>query len=152
MPVMDGISCTREIRRLEAAGVITRHIPIIAVTAYARAAQVENARAAGVVSPYLLTLPHLTLPILPTDQEMDRQAGRQAGRRINDSLILVRLSTTISTTDTRCTTTGRHDIQAVPPVSACTQDRGARRAVVRNDQASERASECYVLMHDPMFI
>jgi CheY-like chemotaxis protein len=50
MPVMDGISCTREIRRLERAGVITQHIPIIAVTAYARPEQVENAKAAGVVS------------------------------------------------------------------------------------------------------
>ncbi|KAK3355665.1 putative histidine kinase group protein [Neurospora tetraspora] len=48
MPVMDGMSCTREIRRLENAGVITRHIPIIAVTAYARPEQVESARAAGV--------------------------------------------------------------------------------------------------------
>ncbi|KAH7634237.1 putative histidine kinase group protein [Sordaria sp. MPI-SDFR-AT-0083] len=48
MPVMDGMSCTREIRRLEGAGVITRHIPIIAVTAYARPEQVESARAAGV--------------------------------------------------------------------------------------------------------
>ncbi|KAK3397458.1 putative histidine kinase group protein [Sordaria brevicollis] len=48
MPVMDGMSCTREIRRLEDAGVITRHIPIIAVTAYARPEQVESARAAGV--------------------------------------------------------------------------------------------------------
>jgi PAS domain S-box-containing protein len=50
MPVMDGISCTREIRRLEAEGTITQHIPIIAVTAYARPEQVENAKAAGVVS------------------------------------------------------------------------------------------------------
>ena len=50
MPVMDGISCTREIRRLEAEGIITQHIPIIAVTAYARPEQVENAKAAGVVS------------------------------------------------------------------------------------------------------
>jgi PAS domain S-box-containing protein len=54
MPVMDGISCTREIRRLEAEGAITQHIPIIAVTAYARPEQVENAKAAGVVSFILL--------------------------------------------------------------------------------------------------
>jgi PAS domain S-box-containing protein len=50
MPIMDGMSCTREIRRLEDEGVITHHIPIIAVTAYARPEQVENAKAAGVVS------------------------------------------------------------------------------------------------------
>jgi len=50
MPVMDGMSCTREIRRLESLGVLTQHIPIIAVTAYARPEQIENAKAAGVVS------------------------------------------------------------------------------------------------------
>lgn len=50
MPVMDGMSCTREIRRLEREGVLTRHIPIIAVTAYARPEQIDNAKAAGVVS------------------------------------------------------------------------------------------------------
>ncbi|KAK0731525.1 hypothetical protein B0H67DRAFT_457746, partial [Lasiosphaeris hirsuta] len=48
MPVMDGMSCTREIRRLEHEGVITHHVPIIAVTAYARPEQIENAKAAGV--------------------------------------------------------------------------------------------------------
>ncbi|KAH6634016.1 hypothetical protein B0J18DRAFT_360143 [Chaetomium sp. MPI-SDFR-AT-0129] len=48
MPVMDGISCTRKIRELEAAGIITHHIPIIAVTAYARPEQVASAKAAGV--------------------------------------------------------------------------------------------------------
>lgn len=50
MPVMDGMTCTREIRRLEGVGVITHHIPIIAVTAYARPEQIENAKTAGVVS------------------------------------------------------------------------------------------------------
>ncbi|KAK5657051.1 hypothetical protein OQA88_3577 [Cercophora sp. LCS_1] len=48
MPVMDGMSCTREIRRLEREGIITQHIPIIAVTAYARPEQIENAKVAGV--------------------------------------------------------------------------------------------------------
>ncbi len=52
MPIMDGMSCTRKIRRLESEGVITRHIPIIAVTAYARPEQIDNAKAAGVVSLY----------------------------------------------------------------------------------------------------
>jgi CheY-like chemotaxis protein len=50
MPVMDGMSCTKEIRRLEKLGVLTHHIPIIAVTAYARPEQIESAKAAGVVS------------------------------------------------------------------------------------------------------
>jgi PAS domain S-box-containing protein len=50
MPVMDGMTCARKIRELEAEGTISRHIPIIAVTAYARPQQIANAKAAGVVS------------------------------------------------------------------------------------------------------
>lgn len=49
MPEMDGITCTREIRRLEREGAITRHIPIIAATAYARPEQIADAKAAGMV-------------------------------------------------------------------------------------------------------
>jgi CheY-like chemotaxis protein len=33
MPIMGGIECTKEIRRLQANGIIRKHIPIIAVTA-----------------------------------------------------------------------------------------------------------------------
>ncbi|KAB5578565.1 hypothetical protein GE09DRAFT_555671 [Coniochaeta sp. 2T2.1] len=47
MPVMDGITCAKRIRKLEADGIISRHIPIIAVTAYARPEQIANAKAAG---------------------------------------------------------------------------------------------------------
>lgn len=50
MPVMDGMTCARKIRELEKNGTIVSHIPIIAVTAYARPEQIENAKAAGVVS------------------------------------------------------------------------------------------------------
>ncbi|KAI0160631.1 hypothetical protein GGR57DRAFT_388932 [Xylariaceae sp. FL1272] len=48
MPVMDGMTCARKIRELEREGTIVGHIPIIAVTAYARPEQIEDARAAGV--------------------------------------------------------------------------------------------------------
>ncbi|KAL6863011.1 hypothetical protein ACO1O0_003255 [Amphichorda felina] len=48
MPVMDGMTCARKIRELEQEGTITQHIPIIAVTAYARPEQIENAKAAGI--------------------------------------------------------------------------------------------------------
>ena len=48
MPVMDGLTCSRKIREFEAEGKITTHIPIIAVTAYARQKQIEDARAAGI--------------------------------------------------------------------------------------------------------
>lgn len=49
MPVMDGMTCARKIRELERNGIIVGHIPIIAVTAYARPEQIEDAKAAGVV-------------------------------------------------------------------------------------------------------
>ncbi|TPX19095.1 uncharacterized protein E0L32_011256 [Thyridium curvatum] len=48
MPVMDGMTCARKIRELEADGTIRGHVPIIAVTAYARPEQIENAKAAGI--------------------------------------------------------------------------------------------------------
>ena len=50
MPVMDGMTCARKIRELEREGTIVTHIPIIAVTAYARPEQIEDAKAAGIVS------------------------------------------------------------------------------------------------------
>lgn len=50
MPVMDGMTCARKIRELEREGTIVTHIPIIAVTAYARPEQIESAKAAGIVS------------------------------------------------------------------------------------------------------
>ncbi|KAH6697704.1 virulence sensor protein bvgS [Verticillium dahliae] len=48
MPVMDGMTCARRIRELEREGVLIDHIPIIAVTAYARPEQIEDAKAAGI--------------------------------------------------------------------------------------------------------
>ncbi|GAB0135425.1 hypothetical protein EsDP_00003764 [Epichloe bromicola] len=47
MPVMDGLTCARRIRELERQGTIIKHIPIIAVTAYARPEQVKKAQDAG---------------------------------------------------------------------------------------------------------
>ncbi|KAI4095128.1 MAG: hypothetical protein LQ344_001779 [Seirophora lacunosa] len=49
MPVMDGLTCAREIRKAQQAGEIIRHVPIIAVTANARSEQIEIARASGMV-------------------------------------------------------------------------------------------------------
>ncbi|CAI6081042.1 unnamed protein product [Clonostachys chloroleuca] len=48
MPVMDGMTCARKIRELEKEGTIVQHIPIIAVTAYARPEQIQSAKAAGI--------------------------------------------------------------------------------------------------------
>ncbi|KAH8742304.1 hypothetical protein F5883DRAFT_671880 [Diaporthe sp. PMI_573] len=47
MPVMDGTTCARTIRELEKQGVLTAHIPIIAVTAYVRPEQIGEALASG---------------------------------------------------------------------------------------------------------
>lgn len=50
MPVMDGLTCARKIRELEANGDVVRHVPIIAVTANARSEQIDTALAAGMVN------------------------------------------------------------------------------------------------------
>jgi signal transduction histidine kinase/CheY-like chemotaxis protein len=47
MPIMDGLTCTSEIRKLEFAGQLKGRIPIIAVTANVRQEQIDNAMNAG---------------------------------------------------------------------------------------------------------
>ena len=49
MPVMDGLTCARRIRELQAQGTLVEHVPIIAVTANARKEQIETSIAAGMV-------------------------------------------------------------------------------------------------------
>ncbi|KAH0354371.1 putative histidine kinase-like protein M3YPp, partial [Aureobasidium melanogenum] len=48
MPVMDGLSASREIRSLEKSGKLTRHVEIIAITANVRKGQVDCALDAGI--------------------------------------------------------------------------------------------------------
>ena len=50
MPIMDGLTCAIEIRKLQEQRKITRHVPIIAVTANAREEQIETALQSGMVS------------------------------------------------------------------------------------------------------
>ena len=50
MPVMDGLTCAMEIRKLQENKEITRHVPIIAVTANARGEQIDTALRSGMVS------------------------------------------------------------------------------------------------------
>ncbi|CAM1512004.1 Fc.00g095170.m01.CDS01 [Cosmosporella sp. VM-42] len=47
MPNMDGLTCVREIRKMEGEGSITKHVPVIAVTANVRAEQVQKAMQSG---------------------------------------------------------------------------------------------------------
>ena len=48
MPVLDGLSCTRQIRDFEREGSLKRHIQVLAITANARAEQIQSAFEAGV--------------------------------------------------------------------------------------------------------
>lgn len=48
MPVMDGLTASKEIRMLQRSGQLTKHIEIIAVTANARKEQVDHAMAVGI--------------------------------------------------------------------------------------------------------
>jgi CheY-like chemotaxis protein len=48
MPVMDGLTCTRQIREMERNGELNGHVPIIAVSANARREQIDMAKEAGV--------------------------------------------------------------------------------------------------------
>lgn len=48
MPIMDGLTCSKRIRDLQSSRDIVKHIPIIAVSANARAEQMKQALDAGV--------------------------------------------------------------------------------------------------------
>ncbi|GAB7350317.1 hypothetical protein MBLNU459_g0949t1 [Dothideomycetes sp. NU459] len=58
MPVMDGLTCARRIRKMQECGDICGHVPIIAITANARKEQITSALEAGmddvVTKPFLL--------------------------------------------------------------------------------------------------
>ncbi|OAA81599.1 ethylene receptor [Akanthomyces lecanii RCEF 1005] len=71
MPVMDGVTCARHIRELERSGTITKHIPIIAVTAYARPEQIANAKAAGIDD--VISKPFRIPELLPRINELVNQ-------------------------------------------------------------------------------
>lgn len=47
MPEMDGLTCCKRIREMEASGELTKHVPIIAVTANVRGEQIATARESG---------------------------------------------------------------------------------------------------------
>ncbi|KAJ4258048.1 hypothetical protein NW762_008188 [Fusarium torreyae] len=47
MPNMDGLTCVREIRRMQKEGLITQHVPVIAVTANVRDEQIRVALQSG---------------------------------------------------------------------------------------------------------
>lgn len=63
MPVLNGLDCARMIREMEAQGILKGHVPVIAVTANARAEQQATALEAGMDS--VVTKPFRMLELLP---------------------------------------------------------------------------------------
>jgi len=47
MPNMDGLTCVREIRKMQASGAIRVHVPVIAVTANVRDEHIATAKNSG---------------------------------------------------------------------------------------------------------
>lgn len=62
MPIMDGLTCVRRIRKLEKLGQIVRHVPIIAITANARNEQIATAIEAGMDEVVVSLFPSLPFP------------------------------------------------------------------------------------------
>lgn len=77
MPIMDGLTCVKKIRELQKEGVITRHVPVIAVTANARSEQIATAKESGMDS--VVTKPFRVPELLP---EMERQVRKGEARRV----------------------------------------------------------------------
>ena len=79
MPIMDGLACSREIRKLQKEGKVVRHVEILGTTANARSEQVKIAIESGIdevvskpfmVSDLLATMrEHLSLPQRPGSGE-----------------------------------------------------------------------------------
>ncbi|KAI9742385.1 MAG: hypothetical protein M1818_003918 [Claussenomyces sp. TS43310] len=67
MPVMNGLSCSQEIRALQNAGKVVGHVHIIGVTANARPEQIDLALAAGMDE--VITKPFLTSDLLKRIQD-----------------------------------------------------------------------------------
>lgn len=63
MPIMDGLTCIRRIRALEQSGEISRHVPVIAITANARNEQIAAAIEAGMDS--VVTKPFTIKDLVP---------------------------------------------------------------------------------------
>jgi CheY-like chemotaxis protein len=78
MPVMDSLTCVREIRRLQTEGSIVEHVPVIAVTANARSEQISMAKEAGMDS--VVTKPFRIPELLP---EIERQVRRADARPVD---------------------------------------------------------------------
>ncbi|KAF2753172.1 hypothetical protein EJ05DRAFT_523319 [Pseudovirgaria hyperparasitica] len=68
MPVMDGLQATKKIRQWEGEGQVVRHIPIIAVTANARPAQIQTLMDVGMDN--VVSKPFRIPDLVPTIEEL----------------------------------------------------------------------------------
>lgn len=93
MPVMNGLICTTEIRQLERKGLLTRHVPIIAVSANARSEQIADSLEVGmdaaIPKPFRITELTLKMVTLMRDQN---QAQTQAQSQVKKRPGLVHLN------------------------------------------------------------
>ncbi len=78
---MDGLTCSREIRRLQEEGKIRGHVEIIATTANARGEQIEIALGSGV--DWVVSKPFMVGDLLEVMRErLGRKQSRDGGRSI----------------------------------------------------------------------
>jgi PAS domain S-box-containing protein len=68
MPVMDGLQCTKCIREWEQTGLLTSHVPIIAVTANARSEQIAALLDVGMDD--VVSKPFRTIDLIPKIEEL----------------------------------------------------------------------------------
>lgn len=74
---MDGLSCARKIRELQRSGEIRSHVPIVAVTANARAEQMAAAREAGMDT--VVTKPFRMLELIPELERIRKMHSSESG-------------------------------------------------------------------------
>ncbi|KAK5165148.1 uncharacterized protein LTR77_009246 [Saxophila tyrrhenica] len=75
MPTMDGITCIKHIRERQGNGEITKHVPVIAVTANARSEQISMAIEAGMDQ--VVTKPFRIPELLPQMHALVEEVGRR---------------------------------------------------------------------------
>ncbi|CZR55813.1 related to sensory transduction histidine kinase [Phialocephala subalpina] len=88
MPVMDGLTCVCEIRKLQKEGMIKGHVPVIAVTANARSEQIAMAKEAGMDS--VVTKPFRIPELLPEMERQVRKCREMESGRLADAVDLER--------------------------------------------------------------
>lgn len=80
MPVMDGLTCAREIRKMEKNRELIGHVPVVAVTANARAEQIQQALEAGMDE--VMTKPFRITELVPViEGVLVRFGGEKEGPR-----------------------------------------------------------------------